>query len=209
MTQNCVKPVVVGMPLPSDYKADARIITTLERWDRGDTAETYYAVSGFPTLGRDRIVSYAQYRIPAPTHILFVDSDVLPRSNTLEKLLKLDKDIVTGVYPITTKGGMFWSVTKDDEFKMNIEDLPSNPFKIKYCGFGIVLVKYEVFEKLEWPYWKNEFAPGQITKGEDVYFCDKAREAGYDIWCEPKVKCQHIRMANLLSIVNNMKGKIQ
>jgi len=203
------KPVVVGIPLAPDFKADARIITTVERWDRGDTAETYYASTAFPTLGRDKIVSYAQYRLPHPTHILFIDSDVLPRPNTLEKLLELDKDIVTGVYPMTTKRGLSWSVTKDDDFMTEIDDLPTNPFKVKYCGFGVVLVKYSVFEAIEWPYWKNEFVSGQIVKGEDIYFCDKVREAGFDIWCEPKVKCSHIRITNLMSIVNNLKGKKQ
>lgn len=195
-------PVLVGMPLPTDYKADVRIVSVLERWDRTELAETYYVPTAFPTLGRDKIVQYAQYKIPGPTHILFIDSDVLPRAKTLDTLLELDKDIVTGVYPMTSRKGLAWSVAKEDTF-MGIEDLPRNPFKVKYCGFGCVLVKMEVFERLEWPYWKNEFVEGGITKGEDIYFCDKAREAGYDIWCEPKVKCNHIRITSLMNIINN------
>ncbi len=203
-------PILVGVPLPVDNKMDTRITTTIEQWDRTDLVETYYVTSAFPELGRDRIVSYAQYRIPQPTHILFVDSDVLPRTNTLEKLLNLDKDIVTGVYPMTTRNGLFWSVSREEPFNpLGVDDLPDNPFKVKSCGFGIVLIKINVFEKLEWPYWKNEFEPGVIKKGEDIYFCDKVREAGFDIWCDPKVKCNHIRISNLLSIMNNMKGKKQ
>ena len=198
------KPIIVGMPLPPDYKADARIVALLEKWNNGDTVETYYTPTAFPTLGRDQIVSYAKYRVPSPTHILFVDSDVLPRSSTLERLLKADKDIITGVYPATTKSGLAWSVSKGDGL-IEVGQLPHDPFKVEYCGFGVVLVKFKVFEKLQWPYWKNEFKPGGIVKGEDVYFCDKAREAGYDIWCDPKVKCNHIRIANLMSIVNNIK----
>ncbi|HDZ13925.1 MAG TPA: hypothetical protein ENH60_03370 [Pricia sp.] len=84
---------------------------------------------------------------------------------------------------------------------MAIDELPRTPFKISSGGFGIVLVKYEVFEKLDWPYWKNIFVPGDIEMGEDIYFCKKARQAGFDIWCDPKVKCSHIRMANLLNII--------
>ena len=203
------KPIIVGIPLPPDHKADARIITTVERWDRGDNAETYYSATAFPELGRDKIVSYANYRKPSPTHILFIDSDVLPRSNTLDKLLEIDKDVVTGVYPMTTRNGMTWSVSRDDDIMVGLDELPDNPFKVKHCGFGIMLVKYKVFEQIEWPYWKNEFAPGQIVKGEDIYFCDKAREAGFDIWCAPKVKCSHVRITNLMSIVNKMKGNLQ
>ncbi len=198
-------PVVVGMPQPEDYKVDSRIIATLERWDNTELAETYYVPSPFPTLGRDKIVSYAQYRIPLPEYILFVDSDVLPRLGTLEKLLSHEKDIITGVYPMTTKKGLTWSVVREDKF-VEIEDLPDNPFKIQSCGFGIILVKMTVFEKLEWPYWKNIMRPGGIETGEDVYFCQKAIEAGFDIWCDPKVKCNHIRITNLMSIVNNLRS---
>ena len=28
--------------------------------------------------------------------------------------------------------------------------------------------------------------------GEDVIFCRRAREAGFDVWCDPTVKCNHI-----------------
>jgi GT2 family glycosyltransferase len=199
------KPIIVGMPLPPDYKADARIVSILEKWDSGDTAESYYTPTAFPTLGRDQIVEYAKYRVPSPTHILFVDADVLPRVTTLSRLVEMDKDIATGVYPVTTKSGLSWSVSREDRF-IPIGELPRDPFKAKWCGFGIVLVKFKVFEKLQWPYWKNEFSPGKVNKGEDIYFCDKARDAGFEIWCDPKVKCNHIRMANLMSIVNTIKG---
>jgi len=199
-------PVIVGMPISEDYKVDVRISTVLERWDRTKLAETYYAPSFFPTLGRDKIVSYAKYRVPAPTHILFVDSDVLPKSKTIEKLMAHDKDIVTGVYPISTKGGLAWSVSREDKFTpVGIEDLPDNLFKIEACGFGCILIKMHVFNELDWPFWENELVPGGIKKGEDIYFCDKVKSAGFDIWCDPMVKCNHIRMTNLMSIVNNLK----
>ena len=201
--------VVVGCPLPADYKIDARIMSTLALWDKDEKVELFFAPTPFPTLGRDKIVQYAKYRVPNPTHILFLDSDVLPRRNTLERLRNLNKDIVMGVYPISQNGVMKWSVSRDDEFLcVPIDELPRNPFKVKSGGFGVCLVKFEVFKKLEWPYWKNVLVEGDIEMGEDIYFCKKAREAGFDIWCDPLVKCNHVRMANYLNIVNNiLKGQ--
>jgi hypothetical protein len=199
------KPILVGMPLPADYKADARIVCTVEKWGEDDNTEVYYSVTPFPTLGRDKIVDYAKYRVPSPTHILFVDSDVLPKHNTLQRLLSHDKDIVTGVYPMMTRQGFAWSVTREKDFAIGVDQLPKNLFKVNYCGFGIVLIKFEVFEAIQWPYWKNVFRPGSIEKGEDIYFCEKAKKAGFDIWCDPMVKCNHIRMANYLNIVRNLK----
>jgi GT2 family glycosyltransferase len=47
----------------------------------------------------------------------------------------------------------------------------------------------EVFEKLEKPYFTlDESRPAM----EDVVICEKAREAGYDIWCDPTIKIGHI-----------------
>lgn len=198
------RPILVGVPLGTDYKIDARIASTLALWDLNEKVEIFYSATPFPTLGRDRIIQYAKYRIPKPSHILFLDADVLPRKTTLEKLIKNDKDIVMGVYPISRNGELRWSVSREATFNAE-KELPRNPFKISSGGFGVVMVKFKVFESLRWPYWKNVFVPGDVEMGEDIYFCEQAREAGFDIWCDPKVKCGHIRQANLLNIIKEHK----
>ncbi len=199
-------PVLVGMPLTPEYRSDTRIVTTIEAWDRQEGIETYYASSGDVVLGRDRIVQYAQYRVPRPSHILFIDHDVLPRRSTLQKLLDYDKDIVAGVYPMVQQGKLSWCLSREEPYKgLEYDKLPDNLFKTKFVGCGMMLVKTEVFDKLEWPYWKKEFAPGVFKTGDDVYFCKKARDAGYDIWVDPKLKCHHFKMVDLLSMLMNMK----
>lgn len=193
---------LVGVPIPLDYKADTRLIALVEKWDRSDDVESYYAASDCPRLGRDKIVQYAKYRLPHPAHILFIDADVIPRSNTLKKLLDNDKDIIAGVCPIMQRDELFWNVTKTkpEKFFDAMKTLPDNPFKAESYGFGIVLVRFEVFEKLQWPYWEDHYKPGVRTRGEDVDFCDKAKAAGFDLWVDPKVKCDHFRVTPLLQL---------
>jgi hypothetical protein len=194
---------IIGVTLNPDWKMDARITSMVEYWDRDEDKESHYIPAECPANGRDAIVFNAMYRIPKPTHILFLDADVLPRRNTLKRLLDHDKDIITGVYNIGQQGKLYWNVSKSDTFNaIELEELPDNPFKVTLCGNGVMLVKTEVFERLEWPYWENIRSPGCIKQGEDLYFCKKARDAGYDIWCDPKVKCNHVRMSGLLSIAN-------
>jgi len=203
--------VVVGCPLPSSFRADARTIGMLEAW-RAKNVVTYYPSSDGAEIGYDRIVSFAQRIEPRPTHILFVDYDVLPRSNTLKALLSHDKDIVSGVYPMVRKFNLAWCLSRDEEFKMmDIEDLPDNPFKVHVAANGMLLVKMEVFDTLEWPYWKTDFGEDRLKKGADIYFFEKARAAGYDLWVDPKVKCGHFKMVDLLGLVNTYvtKGKKQ
>lgn len=204
--------VVIGCPLSPTFRADARTIGMLEAWQSKNSI-TYYPSSGAAEVGYDMIVSFAKKLTPKPTHVLFVDYDVLPRSNTLTKLLEHDKDIISGVYLTIQKFNITWCLSREKPFKlMNFEDLPNNPFKVTCACNGMCLVKMEVFDNIEWPYWRTEFGVDGHTKtGSDLYFFDKVAAAGYDIWVDPKVKCGHFKMVDLLGIANTyiMKGKKQ
>ncbi len=193
--------VLVGCPLSPSYQSDTRVISLLESWNTKDGITTFYPSTLAAECGRQNIVSLANYMKPRPTHILFVDYDVLPRRNTLDKLLAHDKDIVSGVYPTTRKCKISWCLSKEEPFvSMEINDIPKTLFKAKTVCNGIMLVKMEVFDKLEWPYWKNEFSESGLKTGEDIYFCKKARDAGYDLWVDPQLTCNHFKMVDLLGI---------
>lgn len=200
--------VAIGIPLEPNYQADARTIAITESWTYGTENTTVSVPSPSPEEGRDKIVSLVNYIVPRPTHILFIDSDVVPRKNTLTALLSHDKDIVTGAVPICQQGDLKWNVYKNSDAVAR-DELPTNLFKITSCGFGCVLVKTSVLDALEWPYWRSEYKPGLRTLGEDIYFCRKATDAGFDIWCDPKVKCDHATRSSYLSIMRNLKGNTQ
>jgi len=146
--------------------------------------------------------------MPKPTHILFVDYDVLPRSTTLKKLLEHDKDIVCATYPIIQKCKISWCLSKEEPFKlMDIPDLPKNPFKVNVGSNGMMLVKMDVFDNIEWPYWRNKYFEDGIKMGADIFFFDKVKKAGYDVWVDPKLTCGHFKMVDLLGIANNYSFK--
>jgi hypothetical protein len=193
--------VLVGCPLPPSFRADARTVGMLEAWNKSPSVITYYPSSGSAECGYDMIVGFAKKMIPRPTHILFVDYDVLPRGNTLAKLLEHDKDIVSGVYPTTQNCEIMWCLSKDVQFNlMPINELPRDPFKAHVVSNGMMMVKMEVFDNLEWPYWRTEHAKGMLVTGADIYFCRKAKAAGYSLWVDPKLKCNHFKMVDLLGI---------
>ena len=69
-------------------------------------------------------------------------------------------------------------------------------FTVDYTGFGWVLIKKGVFENLEYPWFAPKmqvFESGDVQDmcGEDVSFCLDAKEAGYEIWCDPKIRVGH------------------
>ncbi len=195
------KRILCGVPVPPSMMADARLTTQLEAWHAAGGVETYYPSTRSAESGQDKIVHFALYAKPKATHILFMDYDVLPRTNTLKRLLSHDKDIISGVYPLYKNGKMGWCLSTEEPFRsMPYLDLPENLFKAKTICNGVMLVKTEVFENIVWPYWYLERCPGGETKGADVYFCEKARAAGYDLWIDPKVKCEHMKTVGLLRI---------
>jgi phage I-like protein len=118
-----------------------------------------------------------------------------------------EKEIVGGWY--ATEDGVTTSVAhwlEEEEFRtnggvMNHETVESiskrrKPFTVDYTGFGWVLIKKGVFENLEYPWFAPKmqvFESGNVQDmcGEDVSFCLDAKEEGFEIWCDPRIRVGH------------------
>lgn len=130
---------------------------------------------------------------PVITHLLWVDSDHVWPADTLIRLLAHGKDIVgclhrtrmppyhqvgqlmDGDIDPCTAGGLHEAVT---------------------LGHGLLLVSRKVYEAVEAPWYRETSDPslagtdridpdnvdGDIS--EDVYFCLKARQAGFSLWAD-------------------------
>jgi len=141
---------------------------------------------------------------------LWIDSDIVFDTEKFYRLVAMDKDIAAGWY--MTEDGHTTSVAhwlEEDDFRgnggvMNHEtgDTMSKrrkPFTVDYTGFGWVLIKKGVFEKLEYPWFAPKmqvFESGEVQDmcGEDVSFCLDAKEEGFEIWCDPQIRVGHEKM---------------
>jgi hypothetical protein len=70
------------------------------------------------------------------------------------------------------------------------------PFTCDYVGGGWLLIQNGVFESMDYPWWPpliQSFDNGSIVDycGEDVGFCLKAKEQGYEIWVDPRIRVGH------------------
>ena len=149
---------------------------------------------------RYRIVEEAKKQ--GCSHLFFVDDDTFVPPTSLKQLLSHDKDIVSGQYfqkvppylPITLK--------KIPEDKKDPGDAPYCPHyptqmaKVDAVGMGCCLIKMEVFDKVpkpyfKWMYWETEEGEPSWL-GEDIWFCEQAIEAGFDVWVDPTIICKHI-----------------
>jgi len=122
---------------------------------------------------------------------------------------KKEREIVAGWY--CTEDGKTTSVAHwldEDDFRtnggvMNHETIESiskrkKAFTVDYTGFGWLLIKNGVFESEGLPYpWfapkMQVFESGEVQDmcGEDVSFCLDAKEAGFEIWCDPRIRVGH------------------
>lgn len=132
-------------------------------------------------------------------YMLWIDSDMVFNFEHIEKLLEDQKDIVGGVYAMNANGVTTAGFLKEDgnhrmtnKFIMN----KIHPFEVDYNGFGFMLIKKGVFEKIKYPWFTHEeigFSEIDITvaTSEDVGWCSRAKKAGYKIWLDPTVKLGH------------------
>lgn len=121
------------------------------------------------------------------THILFIDDDMIVPANLLTALMKHDKDVVSGLYLM--RNYPHQPIAFDEAFPsgkckyMFLTDDKRGLIPIVNCGFGAVLVKIEVFKKLQDPW----VTLGEIEKDgwcDDIAFFNKVREAGFELYCD-------------------------
>lgn len=131
-------------------------------------------------------------------YLFSVDSDIVMPSDTLEKMLGHDKDMVTGLYIQRIEGTHTVEVYMPNKTG-GLTHIPYNLLKDKGlvevagCGFGCVLVKRRVFEGLEYPHFLYRSAlDHKNTFSEDVYFCRQATNAGFTIWADTTILCDHV-----------------
>jgi len=128
------------------------------------------------------------------THVLFIDSDMVFDDDALLRLLALKRDIISGL--CTMAGEPYSPVVKrlgEDGTYRPIPEVVDGRFRsdVDAVGCAFLLIKTSVFEKLERPYFAMP-PYGEGVMGEDVYFCRKAKEAGYDICVDCSLEIGHI-----------------
>lgn len=174
--------ICIGMAC-SDYIRTGTTLTLVSLFKSNPTMGFIVKQSPYVHKNREAVVVDALNSKNNYTHLFFVDSDMSFKPEVLTKLLAADKDIVGGLY---FKRG----TDKEPVFTIRYDEIPTKLFKQPILATGCLLIKLDVFRKIPQPW----FDLGTLARplGEDVYFCEKARENGYELWCEPSLPVGHI-----------------
>lgn len=168
-------------------------------------------------------------------YLFFVDDDNPIPTDTLEKLLECDKDIV--IAPILSRNPnkdgkhdlcAFYSEElegvvidgKPLRIYKNITDFrdTGHLHKIDAGGTGCMLIKRKVLEALHTKYKDYIFENGDIrfpktvvggieydrrTMSEDCEFCERAVDAGFEVWLDERVRPIHLTQMGAVKWGNN------
>ena len=215
--------VVIGIPVGKDFQVDIRTAGYCAE----EAKNTNVKVSAFPVagvewgyastrdagVGRDAIAYFA-LKDPDVTHVYFMDYDVVPPTGTLQKLLSYDVPIAAGIYPMVSYQHAVWSFKVNDKWWPVSKPLPKGLVEADTIGGSTTLIKREVFESIERPWYKMDYHPISDTGvyldlGEDEYFSVLVRKAGYKIIADPTIICDHFNYRSLLTLATGYTMEYQ
>ena len=168
------------------------------------------------TMTNESLISRARNTLSAKflhtegsTHLMFIDADIGWEPWHLLALLNADKDVVGGLYPMKSLP-VKWCV---NGIPGQVEDPESNLIEVTKTGTGFLLIKREVFEKLNAhpavrpfsndigldpalnQYMKTYFDTA-VREGryysEDWTFCENWRDIGGQVWVDKRVLLKHV-----------------
>ena len=167
------------------------------------------------TMTNESLISRARNTLSAKflhtkesTHLMFVDADIGWEPWHLLVMLNHDKDVVGGLYPMKSLP-VKWCVNGIPDA---VQDDPSGLIEVTKTGTGFLLIKRDVFEKLNAhpavkpftndigldpalnPYMKTYFDTAVRENryySEDWTFCENWRDIGGQVWVDKRVLLKH------------------
>lgn len=138
------------------------------------------------------------------THLLFIDDDVTPPFNALRELIEADKEVIAPLcFTFQYDNGLPFpqpvAHRKDKEgeyrpyFGKGIEETD-------VVTGGMFLVKREVLEKLERPFYFKYHKNGVAVYSEDFVFSQQCQELGYKLYTHYGLPCSHTKTVDVKGI---------
>lgn len=195
-----MRKILIAVPCMDQLPAQfAHSLATLTSYGIEDTKiSVWFNLGSLIYTSRNEIAKRAL--LDEADLVMWFDSDMVFNPDTLQRLLKIidaGADMVTGIYyrrtpPFTPT--IFKTMEIDEVERKAVftqfDEIPDEPFEVAACGFGCVLMRSEMFVSV-FAKFGNWFSPiGDI--GEDIAFCWRARQCGYQIIADPSIGLGHV-----------------
>ena len=136
-------------------------------------------------------------------YLLNIDHDIVPLKKLLD-LVGLKKDVIGGAFPAwntVDPNYPLYFIAMDraeDGYREHKEKVGLQ--EVDAVGSGGMLLSRAVMEAVKEPFlrkWKDGFA---IT-GLDFFFCEKAKDLGFKVFCHYDYPCSHYKDLDLLQVL--------
>ena len=114
--------------------------------------------------------------------------------NIVDDLLFCGKEMVCGAFVGRRPpyGPCVYSDISDPGNMIQVKDFGTEPFRVDGCGFATVLTAVSLLKDVQ-DKFETCFRPNE-RYGEDLAFCDRVKQLGHEIWCDPTVRPGHIAL---------------
>lgn len=160
--------------------------------------------SGF--IHHARCVLIGEFLASDATHLFWMDDDVSAQDGAIQKFLEAPVDFIAATYPVRDDTNRRYPIKFLDDKEPELDPV-TGLMKVRNVPFGFACIKRDALERLcelhaeKWfrfekvigyalmdlPWMSNHSG----VQGEDYSFCDRWREAGMDVWLDPKIRVGH------------------
>lgn len=146
-------------------------------------------------------------------YFMNIDAMIIPPPNALQTLLMADKEVIAPLCFQLQQGddGLIFPQPVAHRYDDNHQYRPyfptENPNGIHETDVitgGCHLVKREVMEKLERPYYFKYHKNGLVIYSEDFVFSQQCQELGYKLYTHYGLHCKHYKTVDLMEFNNTM-----
>jgi hypothetical protein len=142
-----------------------------------------------------------------------IDTDIEFQPDDLAKLLDMARPnrIVSAFYISNFQGNFLpvWMRDAGNEYELASDLVSANPMRLGAVGLGFCLIGKDVLTRLG----RNAFDHIRLRSGrflgEDVSFCKRASEAGFEVWGDPRVTVTHHKVIPLKPVLQFQSSEIQ
>lgn len=143
-------------------------------------------------LAKEALKRKSLYTDRPYTHFLWLDTDHIFKADLLCQLARHDVEMVSAVYYKRLKDPTPVIYVRNgndpDGFShFPVIEIPPTLGEVDAVGFGALLMKREVMEKVPEPWFTLDW-----RAGEDISFCYRARKCGVKIWVDGAYTVAHI-----------------
>lgn len=140
------------------------------------------------------------------SHLLLLETDNTFPHDALLRLLAHDKPIVGASYLM--RSAPHWAMGRELDTTKPIDVSSGGVREVSRLPVGCILIRMDVFDALSAPIWETPWN-GKTFETDDYYFCDKARSAGFSVWCDCDLSTEIGHMAwHEMKLTNNPVGAV-